>query len=468
VSVALQHDGFALARETILPKHKSAPAVNIPMRTFSAGYYANLFKLLDHLKIETKIHRFRYSFLRSTSSPSDSHNDTDNTNNTGSAPENPTPYFTFFSNFHRILPCLALNAFGANLFALLCYLWFTLAVFLLPPRAQGFNHKTETETLQDYSHRIHLPESFLDSYLLPLFASVSTCSHADLRLCPAIYITEYRRRTLGADHRTIADMADFQDRLTAGTRPEFYCVATGVEPYRGHRGDKSVCVMFRKYFKGLDDEGFEYDDLCPEYMDGGWIFDHVILATGVVAAGKMCSGVGKVAEGLNEGRVRITVEEGVKKENENEESCSGGSEDLILMTRTDPIHGPVTSALHHHPAGINVTVSPCSRLEAEDEDKEQKPQADDSGNDNKEVTHLARPLPTAASHNLLLSVFDREKKSPTEDVAPWKNGTDGIYLAGEYASAGLLLLEACVRSGLEAAEAIGARIPFEIVRETPF
>ncbi|KAL2858968.1 hypothetical protein BJX68DRAFT_227574 [Aspergillus pseudodeflectus] len=117
---------------------------------------------------------------------------------------------------------------------------------------------------------------------------------------------------------------------------------------------------------------------------------------------------------------------------------------------------------------MDITVSPCSVLGGEDEDKEQQPQASNSGNDNKEVIHLVRPLPTAASHNLLLSVFDKEKKSSTDDVAPWKNGTDGIYLAGGYASAGLPLLEACVRSGLEAAEAIGARIPFEIVRETPF
>ncbi|KAL3450054.1 hypothetical protein BJX65DRAFT_305516 [Aspergillus insuetus] len=447
VSILEKHDRFTLARESILPKDKSAPPVNIPMRTFSAGYYANLFKILNHLKIETKIHRFCYSFLRNSSSspsPSDSHEDTDNTNNTNAAPEEPNHYFTFFSNFHRILPCLALNAFGANIFALLCSLWFTLAVFLLPPRAMGFNHKTQTETIQDYARRIHLPDTFLDLYLLPLFASVSTCSHADLRLCPAIYITEYRRCTLGAHHRTIADMAGFQESLTEGTRPDFYCTVKTVVPLVDRRGRKSV-----------------------RYIDSEWIFDHVIIATGIMTAGKMCSGVAKIAQGLNEIKVRITVEKGAEKENGNAVSCPGGSEDLILMTHTDPIRGPVTSALHHHPAGLDATVSPCSELEAEVEDTQQKQQATNA-NDNKEVIHLVRPLPTAASHNLLLSVFGKNKSSAADDAAPWKNGTDEIYLAGGYASAGLPLLKACARSGLEAAEAIGAEIPFEILRKTPF
>ncbi|KAL2787030.1 hypothetical protein BJX66DRAFT_311817 [Aspergillus keveii] len=440
------------------------------MRTFSAGYYANLFKVLDLLKIETKIHRFRYCFLRSSSNSSslgDSHEDTDNANNTSAAPEELTHYFTFFSNFHRILPCLALNAFGANILALLCSIWFTLAVFLLPPRAMGFNHKTETETLQDYARRIHLPDTFLDWYLLPLFASVSICSHADLRLCPAIYITEYRKRTLGAHHRTIADMAGFQESLTAETRPEFYCVVKSVEPMIDCQGRKKVRVRFRKFFLGLDDEGFKYDDLCPEYIDSEWIFDHVVIATGIVTAGKMCSGVAKVAEGLKEGKVRITVEKRAEEKNENAVSNPGSSEDLILMTCADLIRGTVTSALRHHPAGMDVTVSPCSELEAEVEDTEQKQQATNA-NDNKEVIHLVRPLPTVASHNLLLSVFGKNKSSAADDAAPWENGTDEIYLAGGYASAGLPLLEACVRSGLEAAEAIGAEIPFEIVRKTPF
>ncbi|KAJ0419370.1 hypothetical protein BJY00DRAFT_314203, partial [Aspergillus carlsbadensis] len=513
VSIIEKHDHLTLARESALPKIKSAPPVNIPMRTFSAGYYANLFKVLDHLKIETKIHRFRYSFLHSTSSRSTSPNGTNNTNNTTPTPEDPTHYFTFFSNFHHILPCLALNALAANIFALLCSLWFTLAVFLAPPRARGFTPKTqtqtepetETETLQAYARRIHLPDAFLDWYLLPLFASVSTCSHADLRMCPAIYIAEYRKRTLGAHHRTVVDMAGFQDRLAAGTRLELGCVVSGVEAVVDCLGRRRVRVRFRKFFGEGDsaDEGFEYaddygddDDGCPEWVDGEWIFDHVILATGIMAAGKMYPGVGAIAEVLNEGRVRITVEKRAEKKDGNVEcNLSGsedlilmtrtdpirgsedlilmtrtdpirGSEDLILMTRTDPIRGPVTSALHHHPAGMDVTVSPCSGPDDEVENIEQKPQANQT-NDNREVIHLVRPLPTAASHNLLLSVFGKGISSASEKGAPWTNGTDGIYLAGGYASAGLPLLEACVRSGLEAAEAIGAEIPFEIRYKRP-
>lgn len=82
------------------------------------------------------------------------------------------------------------------------------------------------------------------------------------------------------------------------------------------------------------------------------------------------------------------------------------------------------------------------------------------------VVNLTRPLPTPDSHDLLLAAFG--KQNYLSDSKFWKNGDGNVYLAGGYASAGLPLREACVRSALEAAEEIGTEIPFSIVRSTPF
>jgi hypothetical protein len=102
----------------------------------------------------------------------------------------------------------------------------------------------------------------------------------------------------------------------------------------------------------------------------------------------------------------------------------------------------VTHSTHLHPSNVAVTGFPCPSDETEDDNT-------------LHVVDLVRPVPTPDSHDLLLRVFGKGYHSGI-----WRNGEDNVYLVGGYASAGLPLLEACVRSAFEAAEAIGARLPF--------
>lgn len=379
------------------------------MRTFSGKYYANLFQVLEHLNIPTQIHRFRYIFT-----------------------EGPRQYFQFFSNFHQILPCLQ-NSWYMNAYLLFCYLWYTIAVFLFPPLIRSPDSlQTKTETLDEYAKRIHLSNEFLDWYLLPLFSSVATCSHDHLRDFPAAYIVNYRKGTLAAHHRTVIDMHGLQNRLAEGTTIALECEVTAVT----NEGGKVV----------LEHRG---PIAAPKYSTS--VYDHVIIATSAAEASKIHKASLEATSQLSTCPVLVTVHQPTK-EQEALRQATKPSEILALSTSIDPAVGVITHSTHLHWSGMAVKVAAYSSKEIPDE----------SGK-SLHVVKLLRPLPNPTSHNVLLEVFNRKVPSKL-----WRNGDGNVYLAGGYASAGLPLLEACVRSGLEAAEAIGAKLPFELVRKTPF
>lgn len=379
------------------------------MRTFSGGYYANLFQTLNFLGIKTQVRHFRYIFMERT-----------------------RRHFQFYSNFHRIIPCFE-NGILTNLFNFLCYVWFTIAIFLLPPRITNLPYtRCQTESLDEYAHRIRLPSKFLDRCLLPLFASVATCTHDHLRNLPAAYIADYRKLTLGTHHRTVSNMQHLQQRLVKGTRQNLQCEVISV---RSENGGVAV----------------EYRYVCerPEALIHIAIFDHAILAVSAAQASQIHIASSAVTSCLSTCRVRVAVTQQSKEENTSQRNCRP-SEILMLRTRDYCGIGMVTQSTHLHPSNVAVTVSPCPSNEIE-------------GNDTLHVVDLVRPVPTPDSHGLLLHVFGKGCHSGV-----WRNGEDNVYLVGGYASAGLPLLEACVRSAFEAAEAIGARLPFTIIRQTPF
>lgn len=181
------------------------------------------------------------------------------------------------------------------------------------------------------------------------------------------------------------------------------------------------------------------------------VFDHAVLATSAAEASKIHAASFEVTSQLSTCPVLVTVHHPSKEQKALQESTKP-SEILALNTRIDPAVGVITHSTHLHWSGVAVKVAAYSSKE----------HPDGSGDAFHEVK-LLRPLPNPKSHNLLLEVFDRNIPSKV-----WRNGDGNVYLAGGYASAGLPLLEACVRSGLEAAEGIGAKLPFELVRKTPF
>ncbi|KAJ5162496.1 hypothetical protein N7492_007888 [Penicillium capsulatum] len=422
---ALLNDGFSVV---IFDKNDSLAldghshrmnhaVVDIPMRTFAGKYYANLFQMLNRLEIPTQIHRFQYLFL-----------------------EGSRLHAQFGSNFHRIEPCLQ-NGLAVNLYLLFCYLWYTIAVFLFPPRVRKTSaHTVETETLEQYARRIALPDLFLDGYLLPLFSSVATCSHQHLRECPAAYIANYRRKTLATHHRTVSDMGWLQTRPVEGARFELQREVISVDSR-----DSRVVVQHRP--------AADSDLQSPTAS----VFDYAIRATSVAEASRIHPASAAVTSQLSTCLVRVTVTQS-SKEQKALQRFAAPSEVLMLDTREGPA-GAITRSTHLHPSGVAVTVAAYSSGEYPEH-----------STDALHTVELIRPLPTPQSHDLLLNVFGH-RSGMNKDVMntwSWRNGAGHVYLAGGYASAGLPLLEACVRSGLEAAEAIGAKLPFDLIRPTPF
>ncbi|KAI7974271.1 hypothetical protein EIK77_006676 [Talaromyces pinophilus] len=386
-------------------------AINIPMRTFSGEYYSNLFQVLDHIGIDTCIRRFEYAYR-----------------------EDQKQYFRFFSNFHKVLPCLS-NGILQNLYMTFLYVWWMIVLFLIPPQiiTPGTN-VTETETLEEYVHRARLPEKFLDWYLLPLFSSVATCSHGDLRRFPAAYITDYIKGTFRSQHRTVVNMGFLERQLAGGAKKRFQSEVVSVSSHENK--------VFVDYCRCQNSTMIQEE------------FDYAILATNPTVTSQIHKASSAVTGKLQSRSVQIFVFPQQPKSlglTQRRQS----TELLILDTSETQGMDRVTRSTHLHPSGVSVTVAAVLS-----HDKET--QGDDLP---LHSVRLWRPLPTPDSHRLLLSVFAKDRRLSNTG---WKNGDGNIYLAGGYASAGLPLLEACVRSGLEATEAIGALLPFHLVRKTPF
>lgn len=100
-----------------------------------------------------------------------------------------------------------------------CYAIFTMGVYWFPPKVSKRGKVSETETIEQYCNRIHLPDFFLNDYLVPLFSSVATCSHEDFRNFPAVYITDYKRYTAGNDHNSVTTMQAVQSKLVSNGLP---------------------------------------------------------------------------------------------------------------------------------------------------------------------------------------------------------------------------------------------------------
>ena len=160
--------------------------VDLPMRAFAGGFYRNLKAMYDYLGVEYVALSFLFSF-----SVGPSHK-----LNSDLGLLKPGAYFIHSSNSHRIPPLkpegIKIFEYGVQLvYLLLCYAWYTLCCFLVPPGTHG---KRETsETFGQYLARIRLPQHFADYYLLPLMSAVTTCPHSTLLQFPACDLTEYKK-----------------------------------------------------------------------------------------------------------------------------------------------------------------------------------------------------------------------------------------------------------------------------------
>ena len=141
----------------------------------------------------------------------------------------------------------------------------------------------------------------------------------------------------------------------------------------------------------------------------------------------------------------------------------GDSEGLTVRTRAcddGQIHIP--EATHVHPSGALITVWP-KHADVDTDWSSSTVSAETTAGKVREITFCR----VAATGNSISSCALEEAlgarggggggQGGRGDSKKWRNGDDGVWIAGGWAWQGLALLEGCVRSGKEAAEGVGAR-----------
>ncbi|EON68880.1 hypothetical protein W97_08138 [Coniosporium apollinis CBS 100218] len=419
------------------PSQGCSDRVDLPMRAFAGGFYNNLRAMYDYLGVGYHAQPFLFNFSKVAAQ------------DTGSIPkEKGSSYFVHSSNNHRISPVRPEGIRTAAwlmeiLYLLVCYTWFTACCFFVVPRSA--DEKEFCETLDEYLHRIRLPRYFVTYYLLPLISSVTTCPHEALLSFPAADVTDYKKRTHGAQHYTVSNgVREVQRKLAEGidTRLSAMVLAVETQPLAVR-----VCWRHTEDTYGLT--------VCEE------LFDRVILAVSPDV-------VGKVFRSLQYEMAQIptvSVESIIHTDNNNLGERLGrlGGQNIAatnshvkhtaahtiqLWTSTERIHR--TESIHVQPSGVLVTTCPFSYIDPVHVIKASK---------------FTRVLRTPQSRRIVNNIFGNcypigaaygEKRRPG-----WKNGDGMVWLVGGWCWDGLVLLEGCTVSAMRVAEAFDVQVPWQ-------
>lgn len=425
------------------------------MRVFSGTYYNSVWTLISQLGIVADKRKFLFAYSK----------------------DEQTPYYVHPSNLHRFpIICTPFRNFFSNLLAILhmlpllaSYIWFTIACHFFPPRVRGRKGVTDTETLEDYTKRIHLPEFFLIDYLLPLFSSVASCSHEQFRKFPAFYVTDYKRLTQGATHSTVPNMAEVERRLSTGLDLKLNSVVKNIE-----RQTQGLAVTI--FNRSTNTERLEH-------------FDQVILAISPKAIGQVFPPTRWLVSQLHSTDVGVVIHSDTSAISHLESPSPftpslsstskrtlnptpalhwmGDSEVLTVRTRAcDNGNVHITEATHVHPSGPLITVWPkhvdvdgdwCSTSSSS---YPQSPSTTSAHHPPAGKIHevtFCRVVATVESSYALAEALGGERGVGIYGGKRWRNGDDGVWIAGGWAWQGLALLEGCVRSGREAAEGVARK-----------
>lgn len=397
------------------------------MRAFAGGYYENLIRMYEYLGIQFRSQPFLYTFERDSGSeePADSRDG---------------PYFIHSSNNHRLPP---LRPRGVNLLTYLlrviyvaaCYAWWSIYCFSSPPLPAS--RMSDCESLRDYVQRIWLPVHFVNFYMLPLLSSVATCSHDELLASPAQDAVDYKSRSAGQKHYTVAGVHAVQRRLGKSLVARLSATVTDVE----------VLEADRVQITWVD------STVSSEHKE---VFDRVVLAVAPDVVGKIFKPLTRAMDQIPSTSVTSFVSGGnIKMSSDSTvltEDCVKGSalarEAQTIHFRTSTRLGQ-TESLHIHPSGAIVTSCPLRGGQAHDSTV-------------LKTAQFRRGLRTPASRRVVNSLFEKgsEHSIVDEKMSTWRNGDDNIWLAGGWCWDGMVLLEGCVVSAMRVARDLDIDVPW--------
>ncbi|KAJ6164252.1 hypothetical protein N7470_002924 [Penicillium chermesinum] len=180
--------------------------IDLPMRVFADGFYANLKRMYDFFGVQYASPRFIYTMSR-ISDP-------------GSTEIH--PHFIHSSNNHQLPPlrpkgCSWIEWLMRVVYLAVCYYYFVACCFFVAPRTTSDTGLSES--FRDYAKRIHIPGHYIKNYFLPLMSCVTTCSHNQLLDFPAIDVIGYQTKTFRKPHYTVlGGVNKVQAKLSKGQK----------------------------------------------------------------------------------------------------------------------------------------------------------------------------------------------------------------------------------------------------------
>lgn len=389
------------------------------MRAFAGGFYQNLIRLYDYLGVPYHTQDFIFTFTHLDSRRISGCDDVSSAE----------PSMTHASNFHRIPPIPRtadiVSWLLEALYALFFNLWFTLCAYYIAPYGEASGSRSET--FRHYLQRIYLPRHFVDNYLLPLMASVCTCSHDELLDFPASDVLEYKRRTHRQPHYVVKNgVRAAQGRLVQGLNVQLKASVEKVVP-------------------GSDGVALHYVDAAGGHRVDS--FDLVVLAVSpdVVAA---------VFEPLRDTLRRIpttTVQTVAHNDMASLPRVSAEFRKKSLGTTDQMIHfrstKGTTEAIHEQEGrSLIVTTNPITPIKPSRIVRSAK---------------FTRVLRSPESRRIVNEIFaDQELAGTEKPVVHWHNGDGGIFIAGGWCWDGMVLLEGCVVSAMRVASSLDVEIPW--------
>ncbi|RFN48008.1 hypothetical protein FIE12Z_7731 [Fusarium flagelliforme] len=418
-----------------------AERIDLPMRASAGGYYHNLMRMYEHLRIPLHPIKFLFVFAKATPTADGtvSHKGSDNES-----------YFIHASNLHQTPPPWPGNRgliahLTEILYLIVCQFWFTIACFLVAPldtSSTGYS-----ESLAEYFDRIRLPRRYISHYLLPLLSGVATCTHEEMLQFPASDVVNYKKLSHGQQHYAVCGgVSQVQSRLTRELQ-DVKLNSRVIEAVP--QVDGTVMVRWQST---LDPSGRILEQ----------VFDRVVLSVSPDVAGRIYKPLRSTLEQLPTRQVESSVLKPeasgisvVKPDNVRQSfACMHHTRDpsaaqtMTLRTAFPDMGSPRTEALHAMPSGVVVSTCPLHEAAQPDAIKKAK------------FTRTLRSVEGKALVQELMRGTLVDKKAD-DRKAGWVNGQDNIWISGAWCWDGLVLLEGCIVSAMRVALDFGVAIPWE-------
>ncbi|RBR25639.1 uncharacterized protein FIESC28_01602 [Fusarium coffeatum] len=418
-----------------------AERIDLPMRASAGGYYHNLMRMYEHLRIPLHPIKFLFVFAKATSTADGtvSHKGSDNES-----------YFIHASNLHQTPPPWPGNRgliahLTEILYLIVCQFWFTIACFLVAPL--DISSTGYSESLAEYFDRIRLPRRYRSHYLLPLLSGVATCTHEEMLQFPASDVVNYKKLSHGQQHYAVCGgVSQVQSRLTRELQ-DVKLNSRVIEAVP--QADGTVVVRWQST---LDPSGRILEQ----------VFDRVVLSVSPDVAGRIYKPLRSTLEQLPTRQVESSVLKPeasgisvVKPDNVRQSfACMHHTRDpsaaqtMTLRTVFPDMGSPRTEALHAMPSGVVVSTCPLHEAAQPDAIKKAK------------FTRTLRSVEGKALVQELMRGTLVDKKSDDRQ-AGWVNGQDNIWISGAWCWDGMVLLEGCIVSAMRIALDFGVAIPWE-------